>query len=52
MSSIFVASISFFMFFFRFYQSFDTHLLTPWKIYIEPENDGLKDDVPLELGDF
>ena len=24
---------------------------TPWKINMEPENDGLEDDVPLQLGD-
>ena len=27
-------------------------LLTPLKINIEPENDGLEDDVPFQLGDF
>ena len=26
--------------------------LTPWKINMEPENDGLEDDVPFQLGDF
>ena len=25
---------------------------TPWKINMEPENDGLEDDFPLQLGDF
>ena len=25
---------------------------TPWKISIEPENDGLENDVPFILGDF
>ena len=25
---------------------------TPWKINMEPENDGLEDDVPFQLGDF
>ena len=29
------------------------HLLgTPWKINMEPENDGLEDDFPFQLGDF
>ena len=26
--------------------------LTPWKINMEPENDGLEDDFPLQLGAF
>ena len=25
---------------------------TPWKINMEPENDGLEDDFPFQLGDF
>ena len=25
---------------------------TPWKINMEPENDGLVDDFPFQLGDF
>ena len=25
---------------------------TPWKINMEPENDGLEDDVPFQLGGF
>ena len=25
---------------------------TPWKINMEPENDGLENDVPFQLGDF
>ena len=25
---------------------------TPWKISMEPENYGLEDDVPFQLGDF
>ena len=25
---------------------------TPWKIYMEPETDGLEDDFPFQLGDF
>ena len=25
---------------------------TPWKINIEPENDGLEDDFPFQLGGF
>ena len=25
---------------------------TPWMINMEPENDGLEDDVPFQLGDF
>ena len=25
---------------------------TPWKISMEPENDGLEDDFPFQLGDF
>ena len=25
---------------------------TPWKIHMEPENDGLEDDVPVQLGAF
>ena len=25
---------------------------TPWKINMEPENDGLEDDFPLQLGEF
>ena len=25
---------------------------TPWKINMEPENEGLEDDFPLHLGDF
>ena len=25
---------------------------TPWKINIEPENDGLEDDFPFQLGDL
>ena len=30
-----------------------THLKnTPWKINMEPENDGLEDDFPFQLGDF
>ena len=28
------------------------HKNTPWKINMEPENDGLEDDVPFQLGDF
>jgi len=27
-------------------------LPTPWKINMEPENDGLEDDFPFQLGDF
>ena len=27
-------------------------LYTPWKIIMEPENDGLEDDFPFQLGDF
>jgi len=26
--------------------------ITPWKINMEPENDDLEDDFPLQLGDF
>ena len=26
--------------------------LTPWKINMEPENDGLEDGFPFQLGDF
>ena len=26
--------------------------ITPWKINMEPENDGLEDDFPFQLGDF
>jgi len=26
--------------------------VTPWKINMEPENDGLEDDFPFQLGDF
>ena len=26
--------------------------LTPWKIDMEPENDGLEDDFPFQTGDF
>ena len=25
---------------------------TPWKINMEPETDGLEDDIPFQLGDF
>ena len=25
---------------------------TPWKINMEPQNDGLEDDFPFQLGDF
>ena len=25
---------------------------TPWKINMEPENDGLEDEFPFQLGDF
>jgi len=25
---------------------------TPWKMNMEPENDGLEDDFPFQLGDF
>jgi len=25
---------------------------TQWKINMEPENDGLEDDIPFQLGDF
>ena len=25
---------------------------TPWKINMEPENDGLEDDIPFQLGDL
>ena len=25
---------------------------TPWKNNMEPENDGLEDDFPFQLGDF
>ena len=25
---------------------------TPWKINMEPENDGLEDDVPFQVVDF
>ena len=25
---------------------------TPWKINMEPENDGLEDDFPFQLGEF
>ena len=30
------------------------HILasTPWKIDMEPENDGLEDDFPFQTGDF
>ena len=27
-------------------------IYTPWKINMEPENGGLEDDFPLQLGDF
>ena len=27
-------------------------IYTPWKINMEPENDGLEDDFPFQLGDF
>ena len=27
-------------------------ITTPWKINMEPENDGLEDDFPFQLGDF
>ena len=26
--------------------------ITPWKINMEPENDGLEDDFPFQLGEF
>ena len=29
-----------------------SHGITPWKINMEPENDGLEDYVPFQLGDF
>ena len=28
------------------------YIYTPWKINMEPEHDGLEDDVPFQLGDF
>ena len=28
------------------------YVCTPWKINMEPENDGLEDDFPFQLGDF
>ena len=33
-------------------QSFQHILYSPWKINMEPENDGLEDDFPFQLGDF
>ena len=27
-------------------------VITPWKINMEPENDGLEDDFPFQLGGF
>ena len=26
--------------------------VTPWKINMEPQNDGLEDDFPFQFGDF
>ena len=31
---------------------FIVNAVTPWKINMEPENDGLEDDVPFQLGGF
>ena len=36
----------------EYHSNFGERLYTPWKINMEPENDGLEDDFPFQLGGF
>ena len=36
----------------NFVVNFGFNTFTPWKTNMEPENDGLEDDFPIQLGDL